>query len=576
MQAVEEDSDEEMVAYSVSLLKLLSLRLDETTVQFFLVRVSMSAPKRRHDAGVMQGSTRDLSSGRATPIHSPSIFPSRCTIHPPSQPGRAIPPQSGSGVRFPLFSRAAALLKHPETMTRTSARTIVLNVLRLREQDVESFLVEGPSGDLVLHLTNAARAAAIAVQDTLDGRRLQQATLRNPGPAGGAGAGAGSGPMSPRAGAGIRQGVGAPLPLASQPSMRHLPVGVVSGPGMPLPPPSPQRLEFSSSGQALVPGRSFSSTSSGGSAPGAEMVQGQGQGAGVGPASSGVGISMVQAAREAVQLPGPLPWQATCGLPSRAEGAFGEALDHLFFVSDCLESAPARLADDLRTCLWVSAAEPLFIAPVAEAAGYLEMARAAWIRGAARGGARGGRIAGALSGRVQPTAAPGSPVTPRPSAPGATRADQDGGGGGSSSGAAAGDGHQPPAPIRAPAMAGSSQAAAPSRTRSQSSVGTHSLGASHGGMRPGAALVLLGSALRVQTDARLLQALADPLLPQEAPPADVLWGGGPGAGGQTQGGSSTGEAVHSSSSPMDASHQVVPPSLPPPSNGQVQGTGGQP
>lgn len=63
----------------------------------------------------------------------------------------------------------------------------------------------------------------------------------------------------------------------------------------------------------------------------------------------------------------PLPWQATCGLPSRAEGAFGEALDHLFFVSDCLESAPPRLAGDLRTCLWVSAAEPLFIAPVAEA-----------------------------------------------------------------------------------------------------------------------------------------------------------------------------------------------------------------
>jgi len=78
-------------------------------------------------------------------------------------------------------------------MTRTSARTIVLNVLRLREPDVEAFLVDGPSGDLILHLTNAARAAAIAVQDTLDGRRLQQATLRNPEAGGGAGAGAGAG-----------------------------------------------------------------------------------------------------------------------------------------------------------------------------------------------------------------------------------------------------------------------------------------------------------------------------------------------------------------------------------------------
>ena len=51
---------------------------------------------------------------------------------------------------------------------------------------------------------------------------------------------------------------------------------------------------------------------------------------------------------------------------------------------------------------------------------------------------------------------------------------------------------QPPARIRTP------------RDRSTSSAGFHSLGASHGGMRPGPAMVLLGSALRVQTDRALL------------------------------------------------------------------------
>lgn len=89
-------SDEEVLAYYISFLKTLSLKLNVSTVQFFFQPASDSSP-----------------------------------------------------ASFPLFTRAIEFARHPESMVRAAVRTLTLNVLSIPDQSVREFVLsDGPSSFL--------------------------------------------------------------------------------------------------------------------------------------------------------------------------------------------------------------------------------------------------------------------------------------------------------------------------------------------------------------------------------------------------------------------------------------------
>ncbi|ACO61886.1 predicted protein, partial [Micromonas commoda] len=80
--------DEEVMAYYISLLKTISLKLNPATVQFFF----------DYGDGVQGGNKK-------------------CSEAPDAKLAS-----------FPLFTRAVGFVEHPESMVRAAARTVVLNV----------------------------------------------------------------------------------------------------------------------------------------------------------------------------------------------------------------------------------------------------------------------------------------------------------------------------------------------------------------------------------------------------------------------------------------------------------------
>lgn len=106
MLAPFDDSDEEVLGYYISLMKTLSVAFNESTLNFFF--------------------TRQIAKRGA-------------------QPTEPVQEQAG-GADFPMYSRAVAYADHDEGMVRAAVRTISLNVYRLSDPAMHTYILQHPQG----------------------------------------------------------------------------------------------------------------------------------------------------------------------------------------------------------------------------------------------------------------------------------------------------------------------------------------------------------------------------------------------------------------------------------------------
>ena len=110
--------DEEVMAYYISFLKTVSLKLNVRTVQFFFFTVAddrANASSRVESSYSFGGGTDD-----SADEESSSAAPSDA---------------------FPLYERASRFLDHPESMVRAAARTTVLNAAAVPDARVRGYLL---------------------------------------------------------------------------------------------------------------------------------------------------------------------------------------------------------------------------------------------------------------------------------------------------------------------------------------------------------------------------------------------------------------------------------------------------
>jgi hypothetical protein len=116
-------SNEELLAYYVSLLKAIALRLDQHTVQFFI----------------------DEQRARKPPPAASSV--------------------AAGGAGFPLFDEAIKLWTHEERMVRTAVRTIVLSICKVDDAAVRTFVSRSPY--LLKQLSASLRHDCTALMATI-------------------------------------------------------------------------------------------------------------------------------------------------------------------------------------------------------------------------------------------------------------------------------------------------------------------------------------------------------------------------------------------------------------------------
>ena len=121
--------DEEVMAYYISLLKTISLKLNPATVQFFF----------DYGDGVLGGNKK-------------------CSEAPDAKLAS-----------FPLFTRAVGFVEHPESMVRAAARTVVLNVFGVHDKELRRYLLKPENWALYVPRVVDRIAAAV---ESLDGVAL--------------------------------------------------------------------------------------------------------------------------------------------------------------------------------------------------------------------------------------------------------------------------------------------------------------------------------------------------------------------------------------------------------------------
>ena len=131
--------DEEVMAYYISFLKTVSLKLNVRTVQFFFFTVADdrgNASSRVESSYSFGGGTDD-----SADEESSSAAPSDA---------------------FPLYERASRFLDHPESMVRAAARTTVLNAAAVPDARVRGYLLSDAAWSRCLPRVVAAAGAATA------------------------------------------------------------------------------------------------------------------------------------------------------------------------------------------------------------------------------------------------------------------------------------------------------------------------------------------------------------------------------------------------------------------------------
>ena len=131
--------DEEVMAYYISFLKTVSLKLNVRTVQFFFFTVAddrANASSRVESSYSFGGGTDD-----SADEESSSAAPSDA---------------------FPLYERASRFLDHPESMVRAAARTTVLNAAAVPDARVRGYLLSDAAWSRCLPRVVAAAGAATA------------------------------------------------------------------------------------------------------------------------------------------------------------------------------------------------------------------------------------------------------------------------------------------------------------------------------------------------------------------------------------------------------------------------------
>lgn len=121
--------DEEVMAYYISLLKTISLKLNPATVQFFF----------DYGDGVRGGNKKSSDA-----------------------PGAKL-------ASFPLFTRAVGFVEHPESMVRAAARTVVLNVFGVHDKELRRYLLKPENWGLYVPRVVDRIAAAV---ESIDGVAL--------------------------------------------------------------------------------------------------------------------------------------------------------------------------------------------------------------------------------------------------------------------------------------------------------------------------------------------------------------------------------------------------------------------
>jgi protein CLEC16A len=113
--------DDEVLGYYVNLLKTISFRLNETTVQFFF----------RSGGG---GSSGD---GSTTPTSGPGT-----------------PSSTMLAASFPLYTEAVKFVAHRDGMVRAAVKTLTLNVFAIDLPSLRNFLSSPPADIFFDHLAN--------------------------------------------------------------------------------------------------------------------------------------------------------------------------------------------------------------------------------------------------------------------------------------------------------------------------------------------------------------------------------------------------------------------------------------
>ncbi|KAA0163648.1 hypothetical protein FNF31_02809 [Cafeteria roenbergensis] len=137
--------DEELLAYTASFMRALSLRVNAGTVHFFLVD---EAAARAAAAWNAEGG----SAGRGAAAAAAAAA------------GAA----AAGSKSFPLYTRALSLFDHQEGMVRIAARTVTLHVYRVEDPSVDAFACSPPHSVFLRHVGSQIGRLAEAVQTLCD------------------------------------------------------------------------------------------------------------------------------------------------------------------------------------------------------------------------------------------------------------------------------------------------------------------------------------------------------------------------------------------------------------------------
>lgn len=128
--------DDELLGYYVNLLKTISLKLNETTVQLFF--------KQPH--GVVSPKIIITTSNQKNDNHSDS---------------------SDSGSSFPLYTEAIKFASHKDGMVRTAVRTITLNVYAIQDPAVQAYITSSPASQYFARISEQLKHVAVDLDNVL-------------------------------------------------------------------------------------------------------------------------------------------------------------------------------------------------------------------------------------------------------------------------------------------------------------------------------------------------------------------------------------------------------------------------
>ena len=191
-------SDEDLLAYYVSFLKTLSLSVNPGTVQFFLQggggkksRVPAQQPSASAASEGLHGSVErtperpSLTSGSTSSVLSSVLtagssndgavggammspsggYAIASPVAPPAPaPARPLgsPVSSVAAPTFPLYTEAIRYAHHPDPLTRTTVRTLTLNIYNVNDAGVRTFLSQpGPHATYHPQLATHVRSAVL-------------------------------------------------------------------------------------------------------------------------------------------------------------------------------------------------------------------------------------------------------------------------------------------------------------------------------------------------------------------------------------------------------------------------------